>query len=168
MKMKITAIVAVCLLAAGTKLSAQSTGTASTDLNQRMPVITDKDLVIQIADITENALFYPIVIDGMKMEVLAVKAPDGTIRTALNTCQVCYRSGNGYFVQTGTLLVCQNCGNRYRMGQLERRAGGCNPVPIFPANKTVSSSTITISKEYLKQSREFFTGWRTGIKFNAD
>jgi uncharacterized membrane protein len=138
-------------------LSAQSTG-----LNQRKPPVVDRDLVVQIADITANAVFYPVEIDGMKMEVLAVKAPDGTIRTAFNTCQVCYRSGRGYFVQTGTLLVCQNCGNRYRMSQVERRAGGCNPVPIFPANKTVTGTTITISREYLRQSREIFAEWRLG------
>ena len=134
----------------------------NTALNQRKPVIADRDLVIQVADITENALFFPIDIDGMRMEVLAVKAPDGTIRTAFNTCQVCYRSGRGYFVQTGTLLVCQNCGNRYRMSQIERQAGGCNPVPILPANKKVSDGTITISKEFFKQYREIFASWKRG------
>ena len=131
-------------------------------LNRRKPVIADQNLVIQIADITENALFYPIDIDGMRMEVLAVKAADGTIRTAFNTCQVCYRSGMGYFVQTGALLVCQNCGNRYRMSQVERQSGGCNPVPILPANKTVSGAIITIPREYLKQYREIFTSWKRG------
>jgi len=35
------------------------------------------------------------------MEVLAVKAPDGTIRTAMNTCKICYDSGAGYYVQEG-------------------------------------------------------------------
>jgi len=40
------------------------------------------------------------------MEVLALKAKDRTIRTALNTCQVCYASGKGYYVQEGDVLVC--------------------------------------------------------------
>jgi uncharacterized membrane protein len=132
------------------------------ELNKKMPVIADQDLVVQIADVTENALFYPVDIDGTRMEVLAVRAPDGTIRTAFNTCQVCYSSGRGYFVQTGTVLVCQNCGRRYRMNQVERQAGGCNPVPIFPADKTVTGTTITISKEYLRKAREIFAGWKRG------
>jgi uncharacterized membrane protein len=152
---KITAIVALVMLVAGGIVFAQNA-----ELNQRKPVITDRDLVIQVSDITENALFYPLVIDGMKMEVLAVKASDGTIRTAFNTCQVCYNSGRGYFVQEGTVLVCQNCGRRYRMNQVERQAGGCNPVPIFPANKTTSDSTITISKEYLRQAKSIFASWK--------
>ena len=155
MKKKIAIIAAAFLLAFGAMLSAQSAG-----LNLRKPVIADRDLIIQIAEITENALFFPVDIDGVRMEVLAVKAPDGSIRTAFNTCQVCYTSGRGYFVQTGTLLVCQNCGNRYRMSQVERQAGGCNPVPIFPANKTVTTDTITISREYLRQTRAVFARWR--------
>jgi uncharacterized membrane protein len=155
MKIKITGFAAAFLLAFGAMLFAQSA-----ELNQRKPVIADKDLIIQIAEITENALFFPVDIDGVRMEVLAVKAPDGTIRTAFNTCQVCYASGRGYFVQTGTLLVCQNCGNRYRMSQVERQAGGCNPVPIFPANKTVTPDIITISMEYLKQAKAIFERWR--------
>jgi uncharacterized membrane protein len=152
MKKCIMVLVWVLVFAAGFAQDAE--------LNKRKQVITDRDLVIQIADITENALFYPVVISGTKMEVLAVKAPDGTIRTAFNTCQVCYSSGKGYFVQTGTVLICQNCGRRFRMNQVERQAGGCNPVPIFPANKTVSDSTITISKEYLQQARGIFAGWK--------
>ena len=132
----------------------------NTELNQRKPAVTDRDLVIQTADITENALFFPVTIDGVRMEILAVKAPDGTIRTAFNTCQVCYNSGRGYFVQQGTVLVCQNCGRRFRMSQVERQAGGCNPAPIFPANKTVTDSTITISMEYLSQARGIFASWK--------
>jgi len=156
MKKKFAIFTAVFLLV-GATLCAQNT-----EQNLRKPVIANQDLVIQIAEITENALFFPVDIDGVRMEVLAVKAPDGTIRTAFNTCQVCYASGRGYFVQTGTLLVCQNCGNRYRMSQVERQAGGCNPVPIFPANKTVSAKTITVSKEYLRQAKTIFQSWRRG------
>jgi uncharacterized membrane protein len=135
-------------------------GFAQDDLNQRKPVIADRDLVIPVAEITENALFFPVDIEGMRMEVLAGKAPDGSIRTAFNTCQVCYASGRGYFEQVGSVLVCQNCGRRYRMNQVERQAGGCNPVPIFPANKTVTGSTITIPQEFLTQAKGIFASWR--------
>jgi len=148
---------AAAFLFAGAMLYAQSA-----EQNLKKPAIADRDLVIQIAEITENALFFPVDIDGVRMEVLAVKAPDGTIRTAFNTCQVCYASGRGYFVQSNTVLVCQNCGNRYRMSQVERQAGGCNPVPIFPANKTVTDKTITVSKEYLRQTKTMFQGWKRG------
>jgi uncharacterized membrane protein len=123
--------------------------------------VDNLDLVIQIADITEIVLFCPVEIDGTKMEVLAVRAPDGTIRTAFNTCEGCLEAG-AYFAQEGTVLVCQICGDRYRMGQIEveKPAGTCNPVPIFPANKTVTGSTIPISSEYLRQSKGLFAKWK--------
>jgi uncharacterized membrane protein len=129
-------------------------------LNVVKPVIVDSDLVINISDVTENAVFYPVDIQGTRIEVLAVKAPDGTIRTAFNTCQVCYGSGRGFYKQQGTVLVCQNCGNRFRMGQVEVRSGGCNPVPVFAANKTVTDTAIIISKEYLARAKEIFARWR--------
>jgi uncharacterized membrane protein len=124
------------------------------------PVVTDQDLVIRVAEITENAVFYPVDIEGTRLEVLAVKAPDGSIRTAFNTCQVCYASGRGFYKQQGSVLVCQNCGNRFRMSQVEKRSGGCNPVPIFAANKTVTDTAITIPRDFLKEAKVIFTRWK--------
>jgi len=119
-------------------------------------IIVDNDLIIKVSEITEKALFFPMEIEGVRMEVLAVKAPDNTIRTALNTCEVCYPSGRGFFVQVNTELVCQNCGRRFQMSQVEEQIGGCHPVGIFPENKTVTEKTITISKEFLAQNKVYF------------
>ncbi|GHV73823.1 hypothetical protein AGMMS49940_11250 [Spirochaetia bacterium] len=148
--------IAVLLLIAVSNGFAQNAG----QLNVVKPLIADKDLVISIAELSENAVFYPVDIDGTRLEVLAVKAPDGSIRTAFNTCQVCYGSGRGFYKQQGALLICQNCGNRFRMSQVEKQSGGCNPVPIFAENKTVSDSTITIPKEFLLKAKGIFARWR--------
>jgi uncharacterized membrane protein len=130
-------------------------------LNLVKPAVADQDLVIPTAEITGNAIFYPVDIQGIRMEVIAVRAPDGTIRTAFNTCEVCYASGRGFYKQQGTVLVCQNCGNRFRMSQIgvsSRR--GCNPVPILAANKTETPGGITISRDFLIRAREIFVRWR--------
>jgi uncharacterized membrane protein len=92
---------------------------------------------------------------------LAVKASDGSIRTAFNTCRVCYDSGRGYYEQEGNALVCQNCGNRFSPDQVEVAANGCNPVPIFPENKTVDDTSITISGEFLNEAKVIFANWKT-------
>jgi uncharacterized membrane protein len=149
-------IVLVMAFIIASSVLAQNSGA----LNVVKPVITDKDLVIPIADVSENAVFYPVDIGGTRLEVIAVKAPDGTIRTAFNTCQVCYGSGRGFYKQQGTVLVCQNCGNRFRMSQVEMRSGGCNPVPIFAQNKTVTAETITISKLFLTEAKGIFARWK--------
>ncbi|MDR1930866.1 MAG: DUF2318 domain-containing protein [Treponema sp.] len=148
-------VILMLMLFAGFNVFAQTV-----QLNVIKPAIADRDLVIPIAEITENAVFYPVDIQGTRLEVIAVKAPDGTIRTAFNTCQVCYGSGRGFYKQQGTVLVCQNCGNRFRMSQVELRSGGCNPVPIFAANKRVDDKNITIPREFLMEAKGIFARWR--------
>ncbi|MDR2784776.1 MAG: DUF2318 domain-containing protein [Treponema sp.] len=150
------------LLPAVLALAAPALFAQSGLLNVVKPPVADQDLVIKTAEVTENAVFYPVDIGGTRLEVLAVKAPNGTIRTAFNTCQVCYGSGRGFYKQQGTVLVCQNCGNRFRMSQVEVRSGGCNPVPIFPANKTVTDTTITISRDFLNEAKGIFARWKRG------
>jgi uncharacterized membrane protein len=123
--------------------------------------VVDADLIIPLSEISASARFYPVEIDGTKLEIIAVKAPDGSVRTAFNTCQVCYDSGKGYYKQVGDTLVCQNCGNRFRMDQVEAQAGGCNPVPIFAGNKTVTDNSITVSKEFLSEAKAIFANWKS-------
>ncbi|MDF2906722.1 MAG: uncharacterized protein K0R34_2043 [Herbinix sp.] len=125
-------------------------------------VAKDSDIVIPVKDITETATFYPASINGTDLEVIAVKAPDGTIRTAFNTCQVCYSSGKGYYEQEGDQLICQNCGNRFGMGDVEVTKGGCNPVPITSEYKNVDAETITISKDFLTEATVIFENWSNG------
>jgi len=118
------------------------------------------DLVIVKNEVSETVKFYPYKAGNTKMEVLAVKASDGTIRTAFNTCQVCFSSGRGYYKQEGDELVCQNCGNRFRIDQVEKVRGGCNPGPILKENKTEDETAIVISKDFLEEYKVIFENWR--------
>lgn len=118
------------------------------------------DIIITKSEITETAKFIPYKAGGTQMELVAVKAPDGTIRTAFNTCQVCANSGRGYYKQEGDELVCQNCGNRFAISQVEKQKNGCNPVPILEEKKTDSGSTITISQSYMEQNKALFGNWK--------
>ena len=118
------------------------------------------DITITKSEVSETAKFIPYKTGNTKMEVIALKAPDGSIRTAFNTCQVCYDSGRGYYVQEGDVLVCQNCGNRFKAEQVEVIKGGCNPVPIDAENKTDDGTTITISKDFLAQNKALFGNWK--------
>lgn len=119
------------------------------------------DMEIPISNITEDATFYSYDELDSKMEVIAVKASDGTIRTAFNTCQVCYDSGRGYYIQQGDQLVCQNCGNSFGMDDVEVAQNGCNPVPIFDEQIKMSSDEIVIPKEFLKDAEGIFKSWKS-------
>jgi uncharacterized membrane protein len=156
---KIGAAAAVAVILVATLIAVR--GGMGGALNDSAALVKDADLVIPIGEISTTARFYPVEITETLLEVIAVEAPDGTIRTAFNTCQVCYDSGRGYYKQEGDVLVCQNCGNRFRMDQVEVQSGGCNPVPIFSQNKTVSDESITISKEFLTEAKGIFSNWKT-------
>jgi uncharacterized membrane protein len=121
--------------------------------------VSGENLIISKSEISDKAKFYPYKAGNTKMEVVALKASDGTIRTAFNTCQVCYDSGKGYYEQEGKELVCQNCGNRFGFDDVEVVKGGCNPVPIMTENKTEDDSNITISKDFMDQNKELFGNW---------
>jgi uncharacterized membrane protein len=129
------------------------------DKNDNTAAASGGNLIIPKAEITDTAKFYPYKAGDTKMEVVALKASDGTIRTAFNTCQVCYDSGKGYYKQEGNELVCQNCGNRFGVDDIEVVKGGCNPVPILKENKTEDAANITISQEFLEQNKELFGNW---------
>lgn len=125
----------------------------------REAILEDGNLKFSKADITNKASFYPYQAGETYMEVLAVEAADGSIRTALNTCQVCYNSGRGYYLQKGDTLVCQNCGNVFGVKDIEVIRGGCNPIPITPEYKTEDASFVTISGAYLMENAKYFTVW---------
>jgi len=133
---------------------------ASVKTSSGISTTKDSDIVIQTKDISSQPSFYPAEINGVNLEVIAVKASDGTIRTAFNTCQVCYNSGKGYYKVEGNELVCQNCGNRFSMDDVEVTKGGCNPVPITTDNKTISNDSITIPKDFLVQATAIFANWK--------
>ncbi len=130
--------------------------------NSDSPAAEGTDVVINKSDVSETVKFYPVKIGNKNMEILAVKASDGTIRTAFNTCQVCNGSPRAYYKQEGDTLVCQNCGNRFSMDMVEQQRGGCNPIPILKEDKTDDGTNITISKDFIEQNKELFTdNWKT-------
>ncbi len=112
------------------------------------PVTTDTDLVIPLAAMSSNAVFYPVRLDGDLAEFFAVKAPDGTVRVVVNACQSCGPAG---FYQEGEYFTCSACSQQFHVSVLEKRQGGCNPVPVGQANKRIEADRIILPKAFLKK-----------------
>ena len=121
--------------------------------------IKGESLVIEKSSITSTASFIPYKIADYYMEIIAIKAEDGTIRTALNTCQVCYDSGRGHYDQVGDKLICNNCRNVFSISDIEVVRGGCNPIPITNIDKEDDGQSITISGDFLKENNFYFARW---------
>ena len=76
-------------------------------------------LVIKTDDLSEDAAFYPIEVDGTEMEVIAVKDSRGEPSVPHSIpARSAMSSGKGYYKQEGDKLVCQNCGNSFTMDQV--------------------------------------------------
>jgi uncharacterized membrane protein len=146
---------------AGTGTPDSSSGPAGKADTGSQEIKSEEGLVISISDISETPTFYPVTVDGTRMEVFAVKASDGTIRTAFNTCQVCNGSPKAYFKVSGTSVQCQNCGNKFAISKIGLEAGGCNPVPILDTDKTVTDEAVTIPYDTLQTNAyRFPANWK--------
>lgn len=120
-------------------------------------VSAEGNIEINTEDITENATFINHKVDNITIQLLAVKASDGTTRIAFNTCQTCNPSPQAYFVQQGDEFVCHNCGTRFSTDDIGVAGGGCNPAVVGEA--TESDGKIIIPVDYLESFKNNFTYW---------
>ncbi|MCC8162486.1 MAG: DUF2318 domain-containing protein [Lachnospiraceae bacterium] len=115
---------------------------------------------IHVEDISTSASYYDTMVDGTDVEIFAVLASDGTVRLAMNTCQVCNGSPYAYFEQDGDDFVCQNCRNRFSTDEVGLTSGGCNPVPITEEDYTEEDGIITVSEAFLEENAYRFSNWK--------
>jgi uncharacterized membrane protein len=111
-------------------------------------------VTLPVEKLTEGkARFYKFEDGGKEIAFFAVKAPDGSIRTAFDACDSCYRSKKGY-KQQGDKMNCNNCNQKFAINRLGPNAtGGCNPgyLPNQP-----KGDTITIKVSDLKSGARYF------------
>lgn len=111
---------------------------------------------IPLSEVTEQATFYEQEIDGVKVKFFAVRASDGSIKTAFDACDVCFSEKKGYR-QEGNYMVCNNCGNKYPISSLgteNLRGGGCWP-GYLPSE--VQGENIIIQRKHLVEGKQRFT-----------
>lgn len=157
----VSAIVLSVLLLLSTACSKEEVSDYDIGDQEANTVAEGQNLVIPLNEVSETVKLYPVIVNGTEMEIIAVKDSSGNIRTAFNTCQICYSSGRGYYQQQGNLLICQNCGNQFTVEQIGIEAGGCMPYPILSADKTVTNDSILISYDFLENSRKLFLNWKS-------
>lgn len=103
----------------------------------------DGKVYISVAQVSDGKAHYFRVQsdEGIKVDFFVVKSRDGVIRAAVDSCDVCYRSGKGY-VQEGDFMVCTNCGRRFSTDRINEVKGGCNPAPL---KRAVEEKQLVIS-----------------------
>ncbi len=105
----------------------------------------DGKLYIPVKKISDGKAHYykAKAADGIIVDFFVVQSGDGVIRAAIDSCDVCYRSGKGY-VQDGNVMVCTNCGRRFATDRINDVKGGCNPAPL---NRVMEGKNLVIAME---------------------
>ncbi|MCD7854428.1 MAG: DUF2318 domain-containing protein [Clostridiales bacterium] len=167
MKKNIILPIAACIVLIAAAAVSISKGNANKNVSIESTDVSGRDVIINEADVTAEAAYYDYDADGTNVQLFAVKASDGTVRLALNTCQVCMGSPYAYFKQEGDSFVCQNCGNAFQTDYIGIEHGGCNPVPVTEEYYTSSNGKITVSAEFLSAYKDSFASWKKGIGDNS-
>ena len=122
--------------------------------------LADGNLQVAVDSLGDQVAFINYDSKGTAMQVMLYKGEDGTVRGALNTCQVCAGSPYAYFEQEGSDVVCQNCGNHFSVDAIGDAHGGCNPVPL---ELSEDGKNVVIDTAVLDEQAGAFTNWKKGI-----
>lgn len=100
-----------------------------------------------------KAHFFKINDGGREISFFAVKAADGSFKTAFDACDSCFHAKKGYD-QQGDRMHCKNCNRKFAIDRLGPNAtGGCNP-GYLPHQ--MNGSNVVIKASDLKDGARYF------------
>ncbi len=120
------------------------------------PTAENGEISVDTDSLSEHPIFVNFDSNGTIIQLIAVKASDGSPRLSLNTCQACNPSPKAYFKEENGRLVCQNCGNIFTMDSVGSTSGGCNPMNIA---YEISDDKITVKTADLDAYANSFSLW---------
>ena len=132
----------ILLLLIALVLSGCSSATSSPGKSGGLITPTNGKLEIPVASVNDGKAhhFQVKADDGTMVTFFVLKSADGVLRAAIDACDVCYRSGLGYY-QEGDNMVCKNCGQKFASNKINVIKGGCNPAPL---DRVVSGDKLDI------------------------
>ena len=116
--------------------------------------VSNGAVTVPVAKLADGkAHFYKFEDGGKEVAFFVVRSADGSIKTAFDACDACYKSKKGY-EQQGDKMNCKNCNQKFAINRLGPNAtGGCNP-GFLPHQQ--NGSTISISVNDLKGGARYF------------
>lgn len=110
-------------------------------------------LTIPLAQVSDGqACFFTHKGQNSEIKFFVVKSKDGKLRTAFDTCDVCYKAKKGYR-QEGDAMICNNCNQSFATDRIGDVSGGCNPAPLAA---TVAGDRIEIAVADLAKGAWYF------------
>ena len=112
------------------------------------------DIKIPVADLASGkAKFFDYKLpDKTPVRFFAVKSPDGTLRAAMDACEICFHAKKGYH-QEGDDMVCNNCDKHFATSLVGEVNGGCHPIGL---ERTIAGDQLVIKVSELESRGEYF------------
>ena len=93
------------------------------------PPRSGSEVLIDVSGLQEGRpLFLSYRTSGKNVNFFLLRMGD-RVSSFLDACVTCYRKKQGYRSEEG-LVVCQACGQRFSVHQLEQGLGGCYPIKL--------------------------------------
>lgn len=90
--------------------------------------------------------------NGTDIKFFVLRASDGTVRAALDSCTSCYHAKLGYR-QDGETMICNNCGMGFKSTDVGHITGGCSPIPL--TNSQDGKTLVVKAKDLLEGAKYF-------------
>ena len=144
----LTGVVVMALLVSAVAVFAFSLGKYET------VKVSNGTVTLPVSKLSDGkARFYKFNDGGKEITFFAVKAADGSLKTAFDACDSCYRDKKGY-EQQGDKMNCKNCNQKFAVNRLGPNAtGGCNP-GYLPHQ--LNGASISIKADDLKGGARYF------------
>ena len=121
--------------------------------------LNGSEVEFSLANLDKGAQFFTYQTEAGKVGLLAVKDSTGTVRVALDTCQVCNGSPKAYFLEKDGVLQCQNCGNTFSYDIVGDTSQGCEPMPMDSTSWHVDGDTLSVDEAALENVTPLFSTW---------
>lgn len=145
-------VVLIAVVAVGAWFLFGSSATGGPEL-----VSAGQDGKIRFSSVDFNdgkARFYRFNGQSGPVDFFIVRSHDGVIRSAFDTCDVCYKALKGYR-QEGDDMVCNNCDQRFKTDMINVVKGGCNPAPL---QRQQVGETVVIATNDIEKGAWYFKG----------
>lgn len=147
--------IALVLVAAGAIAAWSSLGGA----DGKYPLVSAESGQVRLPLATVGdgrAHFYTFRQGDTAIDFFVLKSRDGVIRSAFDTCDVCYKAKKGYR-QEGDMMVCNNCEQTFAADKINEIKGGCNPAPL---KRQVVGDSLLIAAADIARGAWYFQGGR--------
>ena len=129
----------------------------SSQVETAVAEITEGNMVIYADRLSSEQVSFIRISEDSRIELLARLGTDGTVKTALGTCQSCNGSPGAYYTQEGNELKCNNCGLTFPISVLDSPGGGCHPIMLKEEIVRYEGNDLVIDLDGLSAYEDLFS-----------